>query len=607
MGRIQAGPHILVEAPSHPLELDGIAFRSDLFVNGQYLQYQSGQIVTGPGGGGGGGAFPTRPFRVTDAGVVEYDSIQAAIDAASPDDLIYVPAPPSGVSSYNEQVTINKPVHLVAIGGKRCRITYSTGPVITVVSRCRITGFWVEAEESGPAIRFAPGGEYAILDETETDEVEIAIDTGYIYFIRVRCYSLIIESSSADTILYANFCYIGTINGGSSPSAVALYNSYLASFSGNITVHHSGGSPANFPPSEAYRNYNIPWAPTADSLLVYRTLNGRWQPEPLSSIASSGFPTKPFRIISGEVVQYDTIQEAINSNFGGTVYLPPGTYNEQTVISNNVTLAGLTPGTVFISHNGPGPVVTVNGGVVYLLNLHITGLGDPSILLTGAANVYLSHVQCGRLRMEESSTLECQWCEFLLLESHDQSGAVIRASHSRIQLLGLDGGNATLDDTYLGGVIGFGTVRHSGGSPGNFIPETLPDYQNWSIPYAPLEPSVLAYLTDRWLPLAIADISPGGPHHHTHEQGGIDVISVNGLAGRLSDYQKADQIGPWPVDLQTMPNVGDVLMWDGEKVTWGTVQCEAIAHSMDLPIVPANSGTPASMLQVSLSQSNVPV
>jgi hypothetical protein len=586
--------------------LDGIAFRSDLFSDGQYLRYQSGQIVTGPGGGGGGGAFPTKPFRVTDAGVVEYDSIQAAIDAASPDDLIYVPAPPSGISSYNEQVVINKQVNLVAIGGKRCRITYSTGPVITVTSRCRITGFWVEAE-SGPAIRFAPGSEYAILDETETDEVEIVIDTGYVYFNRVRCYSLVIQSSSTGTILYASFCYIDTITGGSSPSTVVLNDSYLTSFSGSITVHHSGGSPANFPPSEAYRNYNIPWAPTADSLLVYRTLSGYWQPEPLSSVASEGFPTKPFRIISGEVVQYDTIQEAINSLSGGTVYVPPGTYNEQIVISNNVTLAGLTPDAVFISHDGPDPVITVSGGVVYLLNLHIIGVGYPRILLTGAADMHLSHVRCGRLRMEGSSTLECQWCEFHLIESQDQSGEVIRTSHSRIQLLALDGGSATLDDTYLGGVAGFGTVRHSGGSPGNFIPETLPDYQNWNIPYAPLEPSVLAYLTDRWLPLAIDDIAPGGPHHQTHEQGGVDEINVGGLAGRLADYQKADQIGPWSVDVQTTPDVGNVLMWDGAQITWGTVQCEAIAHSMDLPIGPADPGTPASTLQVSLSQSNVPV
>jgi hypothetical protein len=537
---------------------------------------------------------------------VEYDSIQAAIDAASPDDLIYVPAPPSGVFSYNEQIVVNKPVNLVAVGGKRCRITHNTGPVITVTSPCRITGFWVEAE-SGPAIRFAPGSQYAILDETETDEVEIAIDTGYIYFIRARCYSLVVQSSSTGIILYANFCYVGTITGGSSPSAVALNNSYVASFSGNITVHHSGGSPANFPPSEAYRNYNIPWAPTADSLLVYRTLNGRWQPEPLSSVASGGFPTKPFRIVSGEVVQYDTIQEAINSISGGTVYLPPGTYNEQIVISNNVTLAGLTPDAVFISHNGPGAVITVSGGTVHMLNLQIAGLGSPHLLLTGAADVYLSHVRCGRLRMEESSFLRCQWCEFHLVESHDQSGEVIRTSHSRIRLLGLDGCGATLDDTYLGGIIGFGTVRHSGGSPGDFIPGTLPDYQNWNIPYAPLEPSVLAFLDDRWLPMRIADISPGGPHHHTHEQGGVDEINVGGLAGRLADYQKADQIGPWSVDTQTTPNVGDVLMWDGAKITWGTVRCEAIIRSMDLPIDPANPGTPASTLQVSLSQSNVPV
>jgi hypothetical protein len=537
---------------------------------------------------------------------VEYDSIQAAIDAASPDDLIYIPAPPSGVSSYNEQVVINKPVNLVAIGGKRCRITYSTGPVITVTSRCRITGFWVEAE-SGPSIRFAPGSEYAILDETETDEVEIAVDAGYVYFIRVRCYSLAVQSSSTNTILYAIFCYIGTITGGTSPSAVALYNSYLASFSGNITVHHSGGSPANFPPSEAYRNYNIPWAPAADSLIVYRTINGRWQPEPLSSIASGGFPTKPFRIISGEVVQYDTIQEAINSGAGGTVYVPPGTYNEQIVISNNVTLAGLTPDAVFISHNGPGAVITVSGGIVHMLNLQIAGLGYPHLLLTGNADVYLSYVQCGQLRMKESSTLKSQWCEFLLVESHDQSGEVIRASHSRIQLLGLDGCSATLDDTYLGGVVGFGTVRHSGGSPGNFIPGTLPDYQNWNIPFAPLEPSVLAYLTDRWSPLPISEISPGGPHRHTHERFGVDEINVGGLAGRLADYQKADQIGPWSVDTQTMPDVGSVLMWDGAKITWGTVRCEAIARSMDLPIDPANSGTPASTLQVSISQSNAPV
>jgi len=608
MGKIGIGKHVIISAPSAPLELDGIPFRSEAFVDGEYLRYLSGQIITGPGGGGSSGSFPTRPFRVTSDGVVEYDSIQAAIDAASADDVIYVPAPPSGTSGYNEQIVVNKQVNLVAIGGKRCRITHPDGPVVTVTSRCRITGFWIEAG-SGTAIRFDEGSEYAIIDDVETNSVEINISDGWVYFNFVRCYTLTINSSATTNVLDARFCFILELIGGDSPSTVTLFNSYLGTFSGAITIHHSGGSPADFLPSEQYRNYNIPWATEVDSYLVYRPSLGCWLPEPLPELGGGGYPLRPFRVVNGEIIEYDTIQEAVNA--GGVVYIPPGQYNEAIAITNDVTIIGLVPGGTFISSDSD-PVFSISNGTVYLTNVRISGLASNQVLLTGTADVRLTNVNCGRLRMQDESFLECWFSNIFLVQSHEQSGLRVRANLSKILNLGLDGAEAELNSTYLGGMAGYGVIRHSGGSPGNFIYEGITcDYYNLNIPYQPLAPSVLVWTEDRWRPLPLDELPGGGsgePHHTTHEDGGTDEINVNGLSGRLADYQKADQIGPWPVDISTPPQDGFVLGWSASqgKIVWLDPPQLSVSLPLSLSPMEASTQTESSTVSINLTLSNVP-
>ncbi|MEM2446756.1 MAG: hypothetical protein QW734_08875 [Candidatus Bathyarchaeia archaeon] len=113
-------------------------------------------------------------------------------------------------------------------------------------------------------------------------------------------------------------------------------------------------------------------------------------------------------------------------------------------------------------------------------------------------------------------------------------------------------------------------------------------------------------------------VPPGTPGAHavTHQAGGSDEISVAGLHGRLADFQAADQIGPWSVDVTKEPNVGDVLTWDGQKITWsrppsgtGLVELGVPDPPLVMPsaaIESAPSGNDLSSLQVQISTSSVP-
>lgn len=80
---------------------------------------------------------------------------------------------------------------------------------------------------------------------------------------------------------------------------------------------------------------------------------------------------------------------------------------------------------------------------------------------------------------------------------------------------------------------------------------------------------VLGYIDGVWMPRSP---SLPGAHAATHEFGGDDEISVDGLSGRLADYQSADKIGPWPVNLNVSPQDGQVLAWNESqnRITWAS-------------------------------------
>jgi len=613
MGELKVGKHVLISAPSAPLELDGIPFRSEVFIDGEYLRFLSGQIVTGPGGGGSGGSFPTRPFRVTSDGVVEYDSIQAAIDAASADDVIYVPAPPSGTSGYNEQIVVNKRVNLVAIGGKRCRITHPAGPAVTVTSQCRITGFWIEAD-SGVSIRFDDGSEYAIMDDVETDSVEINLSSGYLHFSFVRCYTLTINSTAPDIVLYARFCHIGEV-GSSNPSVIALYNSYLGSYSGAITIHHSGGTPANFPPSEQYRNYNIPWLPSTDSYLGWRQSRGYWEPIPISELPSAtigGIPDRPFIIRNGEAITFQSIQSAIDSSaYGESVFVPPGQYDESLDIPEGRLLIGIGRPVITTTQQF-GHVITVSGYDVVVRNLRIIAGNESAVFIHGYASLTLDGCEVNSPGYEDCVE---NYGTVTVLNSYIRSGTgLCMVNYDEAYAI-----NCVLhtDGTLTSTSQGARTVVIGGSAIGT--PEPL-DAQYVAVAFmSPVEPlesvnpiaisgvnvgDVLMWDGSRWLPGTTA----GGPHHQTHEDGGADEISVTGLSGRLADYQKADQIGPWPVDISTPPQDGFVLGWSASqgKIVWLDPPQLSVSLPVSLSLMEASTQTESSAVSINLTLSNVP-
>lgn len=110
MGKLTIGDWIIAHDPSSRLKLDELALRTDQISDGQYLRRVGNEIV-GATVSGGGGAFPTKPFIIRTGEVLEFDTVQNAINNAIAGETIYVPA-----GDYNERLSVNKVINIFGLG-----------------------------------------------------------------------------------------------------------------------------------------------------------------------------------------------------------------------------------------------------------------------------------------------------------------------------------------------------------------------------------------------------------------------------------------------------------------------------------------------------------
>ncbi|WP_347245709.1 hypothetical protein [Thermogutta sp.] len=534
MGKISIGNAVLAKG-GDKLALDDIPFRSDLFVDGQFLRYYSGEIVTAPaGGGGGGGSVPTLPYRIVNGEIIQYDTIQEAINACVADDVVYIPP-----GNYEENFTVGAatPITLIAKVPYRTRL----GGTIETTVPCRIIGFWISGQVTVT-------GSNCIFDLCEFAYLDgpnlVATDN------RVWVnFGLVPRAQLVNGTLYAKSSYIVKIEG---TGTAYLYNSYIALPPEGVELHHSGGSPSNFPDTPNYHYYNIPWAPPVPSYVVYR--DGKWKPEPLPT--GWTWPINPYRIVGGTIAEYSTIQEAIDaSSDGDVIYVPPGTYDGFEYSDKKLSIVSTVPYGATIT----GSVLVrgfeascVFSGLIFAPGASVEVRSD----LAEFVHCRIGELELDLLGYQGGSLIDCSVdqlyarCDFI-------------AHSCVIENLSISPGcYAYLYETYLKnrpvGVSG-ATIVHSGGSEEDF--EDHPNYEFKGIPWKPAEPSILICKDGRWGVRLFR-------HAEGHQEGGDDELNVNGLHGRLADYQSADQIGRFPVDLNSTPLAGYVLTWDGSKIVW---------------------------------------
>jgi len=99
-----------------------------------------------------------------------------------------------------------------------------------------------------------------------------------------------------------------------------------------------------------------------------------------------------------EEFPYQTIQEGIdNTDSGGTVYIYSGTYNENIVITEDLTLIGENKDTTIIDGETSNHVVDIHGSVDLKIEVHISGFTVKNAIGIGNDCIALSRVENGVL------------------------------------------------------------------------------------------------------------------------------------------------------------------------------------------------------------------
>lgn len=659
MGKLSVGRTCLANGDGY-VELDGIRFRSDLFLPNQFLAFTGGEIVTAPASGTG--AIPTKPYRIVGGQAVEYNTIQQAVNSVpgDADDIIYIPP-----GTYTEQVTVPSRVGIITLYSLVPHGASLAGGSVSlrIESPARAVGLRVQGVEI-----VGQGGGRPLLDRCDITGT-LSVNSAQLDMRFSRVESLYLSSGSE---ISAQLCWIGELSG---DGDAVLHECFLGRIAPDAlaSIRHSGGIGELIGAERDYTTLNIPWQAPYRCVLAFD--GSRWKPEPYPD--PSGLPRQPFIIRDGQYYEYPSLQEALDRALSGeTVWLPPGNWTGGVYIRPSVSLRGLGMPTIVL---GSGQQVYSAGS---LIGVDIRKVGETNASLSAVKIVAGSMRWCQVLADYATLPSQHTWaavhcvdgtihqCAIIATSSiwhadavHAEGSVAIYgsflfsgwANSSAVRTVRSDSMVRVCQTMCAGGISGPGGTVHLISSKASFVEgavsviddlsglDGLPSEVRIRFPAAaptgavfvcgangqaearllelndlgdvsgtPNVGDVLGYDGSGWRPMPAGQ---PGPHASSHQDGGVDEISVEGLSGRLADYQKADQIGPWPVNLAAQPSQGSVLMWDGARITWGTVHCEVLSEAGARPApdtlpVPqlSGSGIPAvpEQLQLTLSESPVP-
>ncbi len=190
---------------------------------------------------------------------------------------------------------------------------------------------------------------------------------------------------------------------------------------------------------------------------------------------------------------YPTIQQAINAADSGVViYISPGTYIENLVLSPGITLAGASPEGIVVDGNSEGSVIQcATASTIKNLVVQNSGTGFPLVEIHSADRVVIADNRFslasgeGGISIEFSNGLSVTDNEFFGTNSQDMgiqvlnSELVFRANAIRSCAIGIDA-NSSVVDISRNLLTGSGNIAAvfnlcSGSS---FYNNTLSDYHN---------------------------------------------------------------------------------------------------------------------------------
>lgn len=667
MGSFKVGSFTIAQGGT--AKVNDVPLLTELWRDGEFLTYLNGAVVTSMPQAMQ--AAPERPFVIENGNVTTYDSIQDAVDHAQPNAIIYVPE--WYANGKNEHVDITKAVVLAGVPFGRAQIGS-----VDIAAFCMLSGIVVRGSvtDTGGGVIFGcelPGPIYVGAGVTtqilysRLGSLTLASGSS----VQLTNSMVDVASGPSSATLSAHASVVGSVNGelvvrcgllgdiSGSPNAKLVLPfgdvapGSVLSWDGTgwipVELHGlAGGIPAV--PFIIRNGAPVTFGSLSEALqsaLQNETVYvppGQWDVTGCIvrdnvRVIGIGHPRLVVRPgLTGQSLTLRTcslygvaIARDSDDDYGGDA--PPVV----TVADNSratMTLCSIAQQTPF----GGTKVPNVRVGFDAVLTLDYTAMthygGDFS----------LPAIEC-----REYAQLRLRYCDINchMTAASLELGAKVVAYHSNVY--GIVDGVGTVEAT-LSNLLAVFCKLYSFASHVSF--STLPLYEYFGM--LPLHPGNIRDLPavpvvtgdsfpfSVWAKFALSglpDVNTAGAnigdvlswdgavwrpvpagtpgtHASTHQAGGTDEISVAGLHGRLADFQAADQIGPWSIDVGKEPSVGDVLTWDGQRITWsrppsgtGLAQLGTPDSPLAMPnaaIASAPSGNSPGSLQVQISTSSVP-